>query len=50
MRDMAAIIVDSSRILAEALPLLRSIHSNAARLHELTEAPGAHGRPGRQDP
>jgi uncharacterized protein len=37
MRDMAAIIVDSSRLLAEALPLLRSINANAARLHELTE-------------
>jgi uncharacterized protein Yka (UPF0111/DUF47 family) len=36
MRDMAAIIVDS-RLLAEALPLLRSINANAARLHELTE-------------
>lgn len=36
MRDMAAIIVDSARLLAEALPLLRSIHGNAARLHELT--------------
>ncbi|MBB6125154.1 hypothetical protein FHS92_002911 [Sphingobium subterraneum] len=37
MKDMAAIIVDASRLLAEALPLLRSIHANAARLHELTE-------------
>ncbi|MBB5372160.1 DUF47 family protein [Acidocella aromatica] len=37
MRDMAAIIVDSARLLAEALPLLRNIHANAARLHELTE-------------
>jgi hypothetical protein len=36
MRDMAAIIVDSARLLAEALPLLRNIHANAARLHELT--------------
>jgi len=36
MRDIAAIIVDSARLLAEALPLLRSIHANAARLHELT--------------
>jgi uncharacterized protein Yka (UPF0111/DUF47 family) len=24
-------------VIAEALPLLRSIHANAARLHELTE-------------
>jgi len=37
MLDMAAIIVESSRLLAEALPLLREIHANAARLHELTE-------------
>jgi hypothetical protein len=36
MRDMAAIIVDSARLLAEALPLLRNIHANAQRLHELT--------------
>lgn len=37
MRDMAAIIVDAARVLAEALPLLRTISANAARLHELTE-------------
>jgi len=37
MRDMAAIIVDASRLLGEALPLLRSINANAHRLHELTE-------------
>ena len=37
MRDMAAIIVDASRLLGEALPLLRSIHASAPRLHELTE-------------
>ena len=37
MQDMAAIIVDAARLIAEALPLLRSIHPNAARLHELTE-------------
>lgn len=36
MRDIAAIIVDCARLLAEALPLLRSIQPNAARLHELT--------------
>ncbi len=36
MRDMAAIIVDSARLLSEALPLLRNIHANATRLHELT--------------
>lgn len=37
MKDMAAIIVDASRVLAEALPLLRNISSNGHRLHELTE-------------
>ncbi len=37
MKDMAAIIVDASRVLAEALPLLRQISSNGHRLHELTE-------------
>lgn len=37
MRDMAAIIVECTRVTAEALPLLRNIRPNAARLHELTE-------------
>jgi predicted phosphate transport protein (TIGR00153 family) len=37
MKDMAAIIVDAARLIAEALPLLRNIHANASRLHELTE-------------
>jgi uncharacterized protein len=37
MKDMAAIIVDAARVTAEALPLLRNINANAARLHELTE-------------
>lgn len=37
MKDMAAIIVDASRVLAEALPLLRNISNNGHRLHELTE-------------
>lgn len=37
MKDMAAIIVDAARILAEAIPLLRNINGNAARLHTLTE-------------
>ena len=36
MRDIAAIIVDATRLLTEALPLLRAIHENSARLHELT--------------
>ncbi len=37
MQDIAAIIVEATRLIAEALPLLRAIHANAARLHELTE-------------
>jgi len=37
MRDMAAIIVDAARLTAEAMPLLRKISGNGARLHELTE-------------
>jgi len=36
MRDIAAIILDAARLLSEALPLLRDIHANATRLHELT--------------
>lgn len=37
MRDMAAIIVDSARLAAEAMPLLRKVADNGHRLHELTE-------------
>ena len=37
MRDMAAIIVDASRVVAEAMPLLRDVGRNGTRLHELTE-------------
>jgi uncharacterized protein len=37
MKDMAAIIVDSARLVAEALPLLRNVGANGGRLHELTE-------------
>ncbi|MEN3975522.1 DUF47 family protein [Emcibacter sp. SYSU 3D8] len=37
MKDIAAIIVDASRLIAEALPLLRNIGDNGVRLHELTE-------------
>lgn len=36
MRDMAGIIVEAARLTAEAIPLLRSLGSNAGRLHELT--------------
>lgn len=34
---MAAIIVDAARLTAEAMPLLRDVAANGARLHELTE-------------
>lgn len=37
MRDMVAIIVDAARLTAEAMPLLRDVGVNGARLHELTE-------------
>jgi uncharacterized protein Yka (UPF0111/DUF47 family)/ADP-ribose pyrophosphatase YjhB (NUDIX family) len=37
MKDMGAIIVDAARITAEAMPLLRDVGANGARLHELTE-------------
>jgi hypothetical protein len=36
MKDMAAIIVDAARLTAEAMPLLRDVSGNGARLHELT--------------
>lgn len=37
MRDMAGLIVEAARVTAEAIPLLRSVGSNSARLHDLTE-------------
>lgn len=37
MKDMAGIVVDAARITAEAMPLLRDVGRNGARLHELTE-------------
>ena len=37
MRDMGAIVIDAARVTAEAIPLLRDIGKNGARLHELTE-------------
>jgi len=37
MKDMAAIIRDAARLTVEAMPLLRDIGRNGARLHELTE-------------
>jgi predicted phosphate transport protein (TIGR00153 family) len=36
MRDMSGIIVEAARLTAEAVPLLRSVGTNAQRLHELT--------------
>lgn len=37
MRDIVALIVDSTRVLSEAVPLLRDVAANDKRLHELTE-------------
>ena len=37
MQDMSALIVECARITQEAMPLLRSLNLNAARLHDLTE-------------
>jgi uncharacterized protein Yka (UPF0111/DUF47 family)/8-oxo-dGTP pyrophosphatase MutT (NUDIX family) len=37
MRDMAGIIVEAARLTADAMPLLRNLARNAARLHSLTE-------------
>lgn len=37
MRDMAGIIVEAARVTQEAIPLLRSLAPNAARLNRLTE-------------
>ncbi len=37
MQDMVAIIVDASRLVVEAMPLLRDVGRNGKRLHELTE-------------
>ena len=36
MRDMSGIIVEAARVTAEAIPLLRRLGPNAARLHDLT--------------
>jgi len=37
MREMVSLIVEAARVTAEAIPLLRRLDSNAARLHTLTE-------------
>ena len=36
MREMVAVVVEAARVTAEAIPLLRSVGSNAAALHTLT--------------
>jgi predicted phosphate transport protein (TIGR00153 family) len=37
MADMVGIVIDSARVMAEAIPLLRDLAGNGGRLHELTE-------------
>jgi hypothetical protein len=37
MSDMVGIVIDSARVMAEAIPLLRDLPGNGGRLHELTE-------------
>jgi len=37
MRQMAEMIAEASALTAEAMPLLRNIGSNGARIHEITE-------------
>jgi uncharacterized protein Yka (UPF0111/DUF47 family) len=37
MQDMAGVVVDAGRLVAEAMPLLRDVGRNGTRLHELTE-------------
>jgi hypothetical protein len=37
MKEMAAMIAESAALTAEAIPLLRNISRNGARIHELTE-------------
>ncbi|MFM5894467.1 MAG: DUF47 family protein [Novosphingobium sp.] len=37
MQDMVGIVIDSARVMAEAIPLLRDLGANGGRLHELTE-------------
>lgn len=37
MREMAATAVDAAQLAVEAMPLLRDVSRNGARLHELTE-------------
>ncbi len=37
MKEMAALAAEASRLIAEAVPLMRNTGRNAARLHQLTE-------------
>ena len=37
MREMAAVAVEAAQLAVEAMPLLRDVSRNGARLHELTE-------------
>lgn len=37
MTDMVGIVIDSARVMSEAIPLLRDLSANGGRLHELTE-------------
>ena len=36
MRDIAVIVLEASKLIAESLPLLRDVERNGRRLHELT--------------
>lgn len=36
MKDISLLVLDASRLIAEALPLLRDVERNGRRLHELT--------------
>jgi uncharacterized protein len=36
MRELSRLVAEAARVTAEATPLLRSINTNAERLHELT--------------
>jgi uncharacterized protein Yka (UPF0111/DUF47 family) len=38
MRDAAALAAKASRLVAEALPLMRNLGRNGARLHQIAEA------------
>ena len=50
MRDMAAIIVDSARLVAEAMPLLRDVGAQRRPAARTDRAAGPDGRPCRRNP